>query len=90
MLSVSRLVQLKNVVFLSETVSLSFRRPGGHYWGCAAPNGDTAAGCRAYDMPPREPVLPRGVTLDAALRGGFDGLYSVGGVYSASRPATAD
>ncbi len=70
-----------------ETVSLSFRRPGGQYWGCAAPTGDAGGGCKAYEMPPREPVLPRGITLDASLRGGFDGLYSPGRTYTASRPA---
>ncbi len=73
----------------SETVSLSFMRPGGQYWGCAAPNGDASGGCKAYDMPSREPVVARGITLDPKLRGGFDGLYSVGGSYTASKPPAA-
>lgn len=69
-----------------ETVSLAFARPGGQYWGCRSPNGD-ADGCKAYDMPVREPVRPRGIVLDPTLRGGFDGLYSSGGQYSSSLPA---
>ncbi|MFC3711007.1 hypothetical protein ACFOMD_00400 [Sphingoaurantiacus capsulatus] len=73
----------------AETVSLSFMRPGGQFWGCASPTGDASGGCKAYDMPPREPVVPRGITLDPKLRGGFDGLYSVGGSYTASKPPSA-
>ena len=71
----------------AETVSLSFRRPGGQYWGCASPTGDASDGCKAYDMPAREPAGVRGITLDTGLRGGFDGLYAPGRPYTASRPA---
>ncbi|QPQ54610.1 hypothetical protein IC614_09770 [Allosphingosinicella flava] len=69
-----------------ETVSLAFARPGGQYWGCQSPGGE-ANGCKAYDMAVREAVRPRGIVLDPALRGGFDGLYSTGGQYTASLPA---
>lgn len=74
----------------SQTVSLAFARPGGRYWGCTTPSGDASGGCKAYDMPAREPVVPRGITLDPALRSGFDGIYSPGRPYSASRPARGD
>lgn len=70
-----------------ETIALAFARPGGQYWGCQAPNGDRSAGCTAYDMPPRQPVTPRGIVLDRALREGFEGAFSTGGPYTASRPA---
>jgi hypothetical protein len=70
-----------------RTVSLAFARPGGSYWGCASPAGDGSGGCKAYAMPAREPLRPRGVTLDPTLRGGFDGVYSPGRPYAASRPA---
>ena len=53
----------------AHTVSLAFARPGGRYWGCHAPNGDATRGCTAYEMPSREPVAARGVTLDPHLRG---------------------
>jgi hypothetical protein len=69
------------------TVSLAFARPGGQFWGCSAPNGGPPRGCTAYDMPPREPVQPRGIRLDPKLRGGFDGLYDAGNAYTASKPA---
>lgn len=72
-----------------RTVSLAFARPGGRYWGCAAPNGDAVRGCTAYDMPVREPVAPRAIRLDGALREGFDGVYAPGTAYTASRPARA-
>ena len=71
----------------AATIALTFRRPGGRYWGCHAPNGDASAGCTAYDMPPREPVVPRGIVLDRTLRDGFEGVYSTGGTYTASPPA---
>ena len=70
-----------------ETIALAFARPGGQYWGCHAPNGDRSAGCTAYDMPPRQPVSPRGIVLDRTLREGFEGVFSTGGPYTASRPA---
>lgn len=70
----------------THTVSLAFARPGGRYWGCHAPDGDRTRGCTAYDMPVREPVAPRGITLDPRLRGGFDGVYSAGSAYMASEP----
>jgi len=73
----------------AHTVSLAFARPGGRYWGCHAANGDTAQGCTAYDMPVREPVAARGITLDPSLRGGFDGVYSAGAAYTASGPVAA-
>lgn len=73
----------------AHTVSLAFARPGGRYWGCHAANGDRTQGCTAYDMPPREPVPARGIRLDPTLRGGFDGVYSHGGTYTASPPARA-
>ncbi len=72
-----------------RTVSLTFARPGGNYWGCAAPDGDGSSGCTSYQMPARQAVLPRGIVLDPKLRGGFDGIYSAGKPYSASRPAGA-
>jgi hypothetical protein len=72
-----------------QTVSLTFARPGGRYWGCQSPTGDRSNGCTAYDMPVREPVAPRGIVLDPKLRGGFDGIYVPGKQYSASRPAIA-
>ena len=70
-----------------ETIALAFRRPGGQYWGCHAPNGDATGGCRAYDMPPREPLVPRGIVLDRTVREGFEGVYSAGRTYTASPPA---
>jgi hypothetical protein len=70
-----------------RTVALAFARLGGQYWGCHAPNGDPSRGCTAYDMPPREPVAERGIRMDATLREGFDGVYSPGVRYTASRPA---
>ena len=70
-----------------RTIALAFARPGGQYWGCAAPNGDATRGCTAYDMPVREPVAPRGIRLDKTLRDGFDGVYLPGRSYTASRPA---
>jgi hypothetical protein len=70
-----------------RTLSLTFARPGGSFWGCHAANGGPAEGCRPYPMPAREPVQPRGIVLDSAYRGGFDGFYSAGRQYSASRPA---
>ena len=73
-----------------RTVVLTFARPGGRYWGCAAPNGDASRGCTAYDMPPREPVAARGIRLDKSLREGFDGVYSPGGRYTASHPAVKE
>ncbi|MDO9489595.1 MAG: hypothetical protein Q7J32_14560 [Sphingomonadaceae bacterium] len=73
-----------------RTLSLAFARPGGQYWGCSAPNGDTARGCTAYDMPSREPVAPRGIRLDKILREGFDGVYMPGQAYTASRPARTE
>ena len=72
-----------------RTLSIAFARPGGQYWGCHAPNGDRTRGCTAYDMPPREPVAQRGIVWDSTLRGGFDGVYSVGSAYTASEPALA-
>lgn len=71
----------------AHTVSLAFARPGGRYWGCHAADGDGTRGCTAYDMPAREAVVPRGIRLDPSLRGGFDGVYSVGTAYTASAPA---
>lgn len=73
-----------------RTVSLAFARPGGQYWGCAAPNGDGTRGCTAYDMPVREPVAARAITLDRGLREGFDGVYMPGQAYTASRPARSE
>ncbi|HEY0928664.1 MAG TPA: hypothetical protein VGE27_01990 [Gemmatimonas sp.] len=70
-----------------ETIALTFARPGGQYWGCSAPNGDRSAGCIAYDMPAREPVPARGIVLDRTLRDGFEGVFSAGKPYTASRPA---
>lgn len=72
----------------ARTRSFAFARPGGAYWGCQAPDGQRD-GCKAYAMPVREPVPPRGVRLDPAAREGFDGIYSAGAAYSASRPARA-
>lgn len=72
-----------------RTVALTFARPGGRYWGCHAPNGDSR-GCTAYDMPPREPVAARGIRFDKSLREGFDGVYSAGGRYTASHPAVKE
>ena len=73
-----------------RTVALAFARPGGRYWGCSSPTGDTARGCAAYDMPPREPVAARGIRFDKSLRDGFDGVYSPGGRYTASHPAVKE
>jgi hypothetical protein len=73
-----------------QTISLTFARPGGNFWGCQSPEGDRSRGCSSYQMPPREPVSPRGITLDPSLRSGFDGVYSVGKQYSASRPASSE
>lgn len=70
-----------------RTVSLTFARPGGLYWGCSAPDGSSPRGCAAYEMPAREPAAPRAIVLDPALRSGFDGLYHPGAPYTASRPA---
>lgn len=70
-----------------RTVTLAFARPGGNFWGCHPANGGEAQGCRSYPMPVREPVSSRGITLDANARPGFDGIYSVGRQYRASRPA---
>ena len=70
-----------------RTVTITFARPGGQYWGCSAPDGNREAGCTAYDMPVREPVASRGIVLDKTLRAGFDGIYHSGKAYSASRPA---
>ncbi|MBL0939321.1 MAG: hypothetical protein IBJ03_10515 [Gemmatimonadaceae bacterium] len=70
-----------------ETIALAFARPGGQFFGCRAPNGDATAGCTAYDMPAREPVRARGIVLDGTLREGFEGVYSSGAAYTASRPA---
>lgn len=71
----------------AETVALTFARPGGMFWGCRAPNGDASAGCTAYEMPAREPVSARGIVLDRTLREGFEGVFSAGRPYTASRPA---
>jgi hypothetical protein len=70
-----------------QTISLTFARVGGQYWGCAAPDGDRSRGCTAYDMPVREPVAPRAILLDPKIRNGFDGIYHPGRQYTASRPA---
>jgi len=70
----------------ARTRSFAFARPGGFYWGCQSPDG-TRDGCKPYAMPVREPVAPRGVRLDPAAREGFDGIYSAGAAYTASRPA---
>ena len=72
-----------------RTLSLTFARPGGSFWGCQAANGGPAEGCKAYPMPVREEIWPRGIILDPAYRAGFDGFYSSGGQYSASAPATS-
>lgn len=72
----------------ARTLTFAFARPGGGYWGCQAPDG-TREGCKPYIMPVREPVTPRGVRLDSAAREGFDGIYSAGSAYRASRPARA-
>lgn len=71
----------------ANSVSLTFARPGGHYWGCHAPNGEASKGCTTYTMPVREPVAERGLTFDPELRSGFDGVYSPGRAYTASKPA---
>ena len=73
----------------ASTLSLSFARPGGRFWGCHPANGGAPEGCKAYDMPVREPVASRGIVLDSSIREGFDGIYSAGAQYSASRPALA-
>lgn len=70
-----------------ETIALAFARPGGQYWGCVTPAGATQEECRAHDMPARQPVSPRGIVLDATLRDGFEGVFSAGRSYTASRPA---
>lgn len=70
-----------------RTISLTFARPGGEFWGCHAANGGPGEGCKPYPMPAREPVRTRGIVLDPAYRGGFDGFYSAGAAYTASRPA---
>lgn len=70
-----------------STLSLTFARPGGAFWGCHPANGGTPEGCKSYPMPVREDVRPRGLMLDPAYRGGFDGYYSVGSQYTASQPA---
>ena len=72
-----------------HTISITFARPGGQYWGCSAPEGDRTRGCTAYDMPVREPMAPRGIVMDKTLRGGFDGVYYSGKAYTASKPALA-
>ncbi|MDG2532279.1 hypothetical protein P6144_01340 [Sphingomonas sp. HITSZ_GF] len=69
-----------------RSLVLAFARPGGSYWGCAAPDG-TRDGCKPYAMPVREPVAPRGVRADPGLRAGYDGVYSAGAQYTPSRPA---
>lgn len=71
----------------SQTLSLAFARPGGEYWTCRAPEGGGAAECKAWPMPVREAVSPRGVRLDASAREGFDGAFSPGKTYTASPPA---
>ena len=43
-----------------------------------------------YALPVRRPVRPSGIVLDPTLRQGFDGGYSVGGLFSAAPPAAAD
>lgn len=72
-----------------RVLSITFARPGGQYWGCSAPDGDAARGCTSYAMPVREPVAARGIIWDPKLRGGFDGVYSVGSAYTASTPPDA-
>lgn len=72
-----------------RTLSLTFARPGGAFWGCHPANGGAAEGCKAYPMPVRENVRPRGIVLDPSYRGGFDGYYSAGAQYTASEPALA-
>ncbi len=71
------------------TLSLSFARPGGTFWGCRPADGSPADGCKAYPMPVREPVKARGIVLDPSLRALFDGIYSSGYQYSASEPAAS-
>ncbi|RJF90215.1 hypothetical protein [Sphingomonas cavernae] len=70
-----------------RTLSFAFARPGGAFWGCRPANGGTPEGCKRYEMPVREPVSPRGIVLNSGVRTGFDGVYSVGRQYRASRPA---
>lgn len=70
-----------------RTLSLTFARPGGAFWGCHPANNSPNEGCKAYPMPVREPVRPRGIVLDPGYRGGFDGYYSAGAQYTASEPA---
>jgi hypothetical protein len=67
-------------------LTFAFARPGGSYWGCQSPDG-RRDGCKPYAMPMREAVTPRGVRHDSAAREGFDGVYSPGSLYTASRPA---
>jgi hypothetical protein len=71
----------------ARTVSLTFARPGGAFWGCHSADGSPNRGCTSYPMPVREDVRPRGLVVDPAYRGGFDGFYSAGAQYTASRPA---
>jgi hypothetical protein len=70
-----------------RTLSLTFARPGGAFWGCNPADDRPNEGCKAYPMPVREAVRPRGIVLDGSYRGGFDGYYSAGAHYSASAPA---
>jgi hypothetical protein len=73
-----------------RTIALSFARPGGRFWGCRPADGGASEGCKPYDMPAREPVAARGIVMDPSIREGFDGIYSAGARYSASKPAVPD
>ena len=71
----------------AETLSFFFVRAGGEFWGCHPAGGGPPGECKAYDMPVREPAGVRGIRLDGSLREGFDGFYSAGTKYTASKPA---
>jgi len=70
----------------SKVLSLAFARPGGEAWGCRAPEQGAAEVCKAWPLTAREPVQARGIVLDPKLRGGFDGVFHAGRVYTASPP----
>lgn len=60
---------------------------GGEMWGCRSETPGAAPSCKPQPLPVRRPVSPRAVMIDAAVREGFDGGYSVGGPFTASPPA---
>lgn len=71
----------ESVVSLAPIVS------GGEMWGCRPATPGAAPECKPQPLPVRRPVSPRAVMLDPSVREGFDGGYSVGGLFTASPPA---